>query len=45
MRRAFLALAATLLLAGCASMIDSAYEDDQRRECQRSERGVEQAMC
>jgi len=45
MRLALLALAAALMLGACASMIDDAYEDDQRRECQRSERGVERVMC
>lgn len=45
MRRALLALAAVMMLTGCASMIDNAYEDDQRRQCERDNRGVERAMC
>lgn len=45
MRRALLALAAVLLVTACASMLDSAYEDDQRRQCERENRGVERAMC
>ncbi|HRK63091.1 MAG TPA: hypothetical protein PLN53_01790 [Terricaulis sp.] len=45
MRRALLVLAAALALSACASMLDSAYEDDQRRQCERDNRGVERAMC
>lgn len=45
MRRALLALTAALLLSGCASLIDDAYEDDQRRQCERDNRGVERVMC
>jgi hypothetical protein len=45
MRRALLALAAALMLGACASTIENAYEEDQRRECERNERGVERVMC
>lgn len=45
MRRTLLAFAAIMMLTGCASLIDSAYEDDQRRQCERDNRGVERAMC
>lgn len=45
MRRALLALAAVLMLSACASTIENAYEDDQRRQCERENRGVERAMC
>ncbi len=44
MRRALLALA-VLMLSACASTIENAYEDDQRRQCERENRGVERAMC
>lgn len=45
MRRVLLAFAAALMLSGCASLLDDAYEDDQRRQCTRENRGVERAMC
>ncbi|MCR6646111.1 MAG: hypothetical protein NVV62_17140 [Terricaulis sp.] len=45
MRHALLALAAALMLTACASTLDSAYEEQQRRECERDSRGVERAMC
>ena len=44
MRRALLALAAAFMLSACA-VLDGAYEDEQRRECERDNRGVERAMC
>ena len=45
MHRFLLALVAVVSLTACASTIENAYEDDQRRECERSSRNVERAMC
>jgi len=45
MRRVLLVLAATLVLSGCASTIQDAYDDHRREECEREARGSERLDC
>ena len=45
MRSALLGFVLALVLAGCASTLDNAYDEDQRRQCERDNRGVERVMC
>ncbi len=45
MRRLILALAAALTLAGCASTIQSAYDEQRREECERENYGRDRINC
>jgi PBP1b-binding outer membrane lipoprotein LpoB len=38
MRRAALAMLSALFLSGCVSMIDNAYDEQSRRQCDESSR-------
>lgn len=45
MRRLVLAIASIMMLAACASTLQSGYDDRARNDCERDNRGVERAMC
>jgi uncharacterized protein YcfL len=45
MRRLVLVLAAALMLLGCASSLQSAYDDRAREECERESRGSDRLNC
>lgn len=45
MRRILAVLAAAWALSGCASMLDSAYEDQTRRQCEQENYGRDRINC
>lgn len=45
MRKAMLALAAAMMLSGCASFFENSYDDAAREECDRSSRAEERGAC
>ncbi len=46
MRRLVLALAAVMMLSGCISTLQGAYDDQARQdECDRARGDIERAMC
>lgn len=45
MRRLVLVLAAALMLSGCASTLQNAYDDRAREECERESRGPDRLDC
>ena len=45
MRRFFMAVLAALALSGCVSMLESAYDNHARTECDRETRGSARTGC
>jgi len=45
MRKVLLALAAVMVLSGCASSLQAAYDERRQQECEESNRGPDRLDC
>lgn len=45
MRKLLLMLAAAMVLSGCASTLQNAYDERHQRECERENRGMGRLDC
>jgi len=45
MRKVLLMLAAAMVLSGCMSSLQGAYDDRRQRECERENRGPDRINC